>query len=475
MVESKLKEFFRKHEKEFASVCGACILLFLTKTLLSKSELTFKKTSPPLSLKDVFSPLVRILPRFKTPAQFFSAFLSRAKGLFSIKLEIKKPSFSLPKLSLSGFSLPSRKKIILLSALFAVLFLGFLLSRAEENRQMNTLKNQLLDIQEKTVKAQGYLVLGQNEKAQTLFREAYQSLSELGQGNNGRYSARYIGHPARYNEQLKKEEAVIRNLLEKNLMALSKLDENPELELVFEFKEKSFLPQHLGFFENSLYFFGSYLSELAFLKGGELHKTSVEPGGVNLSASDGNYLYLFTRPNRVSVLKEGRVQESFSLRLPESGSNFVDLACFKDNLYFLEKGTGQIFRYQTALRGSGQPRAWFQSQEKKPLSARSFQVRGSVFVLVDDSVREYRAGLLQNAVSFSVFPLPKHLTKLVAVSPYFVILDTTQNRLIIADRQGKPLKQLKSDKFSGLKDAVLAGQNLYILSADKVYRFRIDF
>jgi hypothetical protein len=482
--QKELKSLFRDKEKEFSDVCGICFLIFLSKESFPKSALTFKKMISPLSLKEIFAPIRRIFLKLslKKPLALPNLFLKlklklrkpalrfkriklfdvKKLGLFDVR-KIRLPKFSLVKPSLAiSFDWKDEKtrKNLLLIFLFTVfLVLGFLFSKREAEIRMIDFRNRLIDVQEKTVKAQGYLILNQEEKANNLFKEAFKDVLLLTKNSS----------------PIRKEALAVQALIENNLTALNKIEEIRDPKLVFDFANSNFVPQHLIVFEDNFYYFSPYYKGIVRTSGESFEKINADYG-FSLAAATSAGPVFFGKPNKISFLKDGRLEPAFTLELPNPETVFIAMASFKDSLYFLEKGTGKIIKYQQPIfENADQPRYWIQAQEKKALEAKSLEVTGSAYVLADDNaIWEYRGGLLLNRIYLSVFPFPQKLMK-IAASPSlvsFAVLEPSQGRVILIDKQGSLLKQFRSESFFNLKDVAFSkdGRFLYVLSGLRVYQ-----
>jgi hypothetical protein len=342
--------------------------------------------------------------------------------------------------------------------------MGFFLTQREEEIKAGLSRDRLTGLQEKVVKAQSYLVLNQSEKANNLFKEAFKDILPLSSEIS----------------PVSQEALALRSLIEKNLIGLSKLEELPNPRLLFSFTNSDFVPQHLAVLDNkTLYFFSPYEKKIAKLvSDDELEKINVDEG-FSLAASDQNEIALFAKPDKVSFLIDNQVGPAFSLKLPDAKTSFTGLSSFKKNLYLLEKSTGKVFKYQYPLTiNREEPQLWIQAGERRPLGARSMAVNGSVFVLIEDnSIWEYQMGRLKKIMNLSVFPFPKRLMKLVIWPPFsgFAILEPSEKRVILVNQSGLLIKQFRSEKFLGLKDAAFSsdGKFLYLLSGLDVYQLEL--
>lgn len=459
----ELKDLFRAKEKEFSDISGICFLLFLAKEASPNISMTFKKMSASFSLKEILSPILRTFSKSSLKKAFLKLRLPTLPKISLPKLKIKLPKFKFPLASLKFHfdwqEEKTKKNLFLVFLLICFLVLGFLFSKRESESKIISFRNKLIEVQEKTVKAQSYLVLGQDSKADSIFKQAFQEVLPL----------------TKISSPVFKEAAALKSLIEKNLASLNKIEELVDPKPVFDFDNKGIVPQDLVFFEGSLYLFSSYYKGVVKLAGQGMEKI-VSDYGFSLASLSDDGLILFSKPNKVLILKDNQFKQDFSLKLPGSEIAFLDLALFRNSLYFLEKDTGKVVKYfQPLSENKDQPVYWIQPQEKKAQDARSITVTGSVYVLTNNnSIWEYRGGRFYKEINLSVFPFPKKLARIV-VSPQFsrlAVLEPSQGRIILIDRQGTLIKQFKSDAFLNLKDVSFSQDEkfLYVLSGLKVYQ-----
>ncbi len=467
--QKSLKEFFRSREKDFVEISGICFLLFLSKENLPKSALTFKKVVPPISLKEIIAPLVKV-------------FSIRFKRKPRPKLNLKMPKISLPKkakqkmaLDFSSFGKQIsklkilfnfkdkkvRKNSLLIFFLLLLMMIGFLFSKRETETRLAVSRNQLISVQEKIVRAQGYLSLNQSTRANSLFREVLKDVLPL----------------IKNNSPVQKEADILKDLIERNLTQLNKVEEIAEPNLIFNFADKGFAPQRVALYNDSLYFFTPFQKGIVKLSGQDLEKIDIDKS-FSLVALLGNDLALFTKPDQISIFDGVQIKETVTLELL-SPNGFVSMASFNDNLYFLEKDSGRVVKYaQPFLKNADRPSYWIKARENKALEAESIKVTGLVYILAkDNTIWRYQDGSFDKSIELSFFPFVNNLMKLVYSPsfPGFAILEPVEKRIVLIDNQGLLIKQFRSDKFINLKDAVFSsdGKFLYVLSGSEVYEISI--
>ncbi|MCG2688446.1 hypothetical protein L6250_02300 [Candidatus Parcubacteria bacterium] len=469
-----LKEFFRSREKDFVEASGICFLLFLSKENLPKSVLTVSRAISPISLKEIIAPLVRV----------FSNGLNWIKKIFwGKKKSWPKLNFKMPKISLSKKAKPkkvmdfsgfkelalriknyfdfkdkkTKKNLLLIFFLLLLIMIGFLFSKREAEIKLANFRNQLISVQEKILQAQGYSSLNQNSQADSLFKEAFKDVLIL----------------IKNNSPVQEQANTLKDLIEKNLNELNKVEDIAEPKLILNFSDTGFSPQRLVLFNDFLYFFSPFQKGIIKLSGQDLEKIDIDKS-FSLVASLGNDLAFFTKPDQISIFDGSQIIETVTLEL--LGQNaFISMASFKDNLYFLEKDSGRVVKYkQPFLENADSPSYWIKTKESKPLGAESIKVTGLVYILAkDNTIWRYLDGSFDKSIELSFFPFVNNLMKLVYSPsfPGFAVLEPVEKRIILIDNQGLLIKQFRSDKFINLKDAVFSsdGKSIYVLSGSEVY------
>ncbi len=112
-------------------------------------------------------------------------------------------------------SIPWVKKLILILALILSLSLGFLIFKQVEEKKENEIKFSLSEIQEKVNQAENFLIFKNEEKANSLFKEAWREILPL----------------TEIETSIKSDVISLKQSIEENLNNLNKLEtiENPEI------------------------------------------------------------------------------------------------------------------------------------------------------------------------------------------------------------------------------------------------------
>jgi hypothetical protein len=469
-----LKKVLKQKEKILSQISGICLLIILKPELLSKKAFIFEKEGPAFSITEVFKPFVEKIksltkifkklpyPKaqkekervFHIPVKEkkeiaiknpFSSFIKKINSLKSIKLP-KIPSYAS---LISNKEL--KKKVVSVLSFILLLAFGFLVFRGENQRQLKESEATLVKIQEKFDSAK--LLTGKDsKKANEILKEAFEEILPLSQEES----------------PIKDNVLKLKGDIEKNLYALNKVEIIEEPQLFSEVDPKKFVPQKIVSLGKELYLF-SPISENLFRinEKGEGSLIPVEQK-FNLATTSDNII-LFTKPNTVTPLE----QEPFSLILPSPETDFVDLAFFKNNLYFLDAKSGEIIKYPFGESLEGKP--YLDPATKKVTEGKSLAVDGFIWILDEENeIHRYYAGRYQETLKLDIFPSIKNFEKIFAsfAFPYLYILEPSGKRIIITTKSGQIVNQFQSEKFDNLKDFAVSGdgKTIYVLNGQKIYR-----
>ena len=460
----RLQETLNGKKEDLSKISGLCLLIYLSKEPYRKEKETLlpKKT---FKIKNVFAPLLSLLklPKFSLPK----------KPAFSIK----KPSISIKKLKIKfpslkfGFSLPwqgvlKNKKLSPIIFLIVFLALGaFIFSKTEEKR-LEAYWEEVKQIQEKMNQAETYLLLAEkNPQAKTqanlLFSQSWQELTPL------------VNMSSSFPRTLSEQISSLKNNLASRLFELNQLVEIEEPELFFEFQARGFIPQRLVSFRDDLYLFSPYAENVFQIDKEKQGKVLEITEKINFGIALADSVLLLAKPNKLIGLADGQFQNTFSLQTP-SVFDWNAASVFQSNLYLLDIKQAKIVKYPYLSNFLwGNPLSWYSNQKARDF--RSLAVDGSVWILTkDNSIERYYAGTLQEMLSLQIFPEPKYFSKLFTSGelPYLYLLEPSQKRIVVLDKQGLIVKQFQSPKFDGLLDFTVSqdGKIIYLLNGLKVYK-----
>ena len=501
--EKKLREILPVNlfsKNEGAEISGVCLLIDLSETqskdFSDKPEIiTFQKELEKFSIKEALSPLIRLLLKvglgFKRALFFVASFL-----VLKLKRGLREPAYKLknvlhfPKLTHHRFGssfvkiLPKlktrnwrqiKKGLILVSALFLFLLIGFFIFQIEEKQQLKKQEAVLNEVQEKINQAEKLLIFKEVGGANILFKESWEEILSITEKEG----------------PLKNEANSLKEVIEENLRIINKLEKIADPQLIFEFNPKEFIPQKMVIFQQNLYLFDPFSENIFKVnpvrnnisnemnENGEKVLIPTSNQKFNLAVALNDALLFFSKPNRITSFKNSQFGDSFSLKEPYSDFTFSNFSAFQSGLYFLDSEKGEVVKYAAPLeKGKDFPQLWLNSQTKKATDSKSMAVNGSIWILKENNtISRYYAGQYQKDLTLDFFPYPKKLYKITALpnSSYLYILEPVQNRIIILDKNGEIIKQFQSEKFDNLKDFAVSddAKTIYLLNGLKVYKIEI--
>ncbi len=458
--QKSLKQILDEKKVDLSRIFGLCLFISLTEGEQTQERESFRpKNRRIFSLKEALLPVTRM---FRLP-----------------KLSFKKPTISIPKFKLPQISLsrnlPSRFKII--SSFAVILVLGFFVFRGIEQKQLKEYRQQFTLIQETVSQADTYLLLAEsnsqaNKQAADLLADAWDKISPL--------SDLSVSFPADFSNDILN----LKNDVSSKLSKISNLKMIEDIQPIYEFKTEDFIPQRMISLQDNLYLFSPYAENVAELNGNNEERVLQKNESFNSASPFSNAVLLFSKPNKLTLLKNGSLQDLATLQNPPYASfNYKDFAAYQGNLYLLESKQNVIIKYPYLGNNQwGQPQSWLTS----PLSdnaddLRSMAVDGSLWLLnADNSVDRYYAGALVDTLKMNIFPRPRDFTKIFTSSqlPYLYLLEPSQKRIVVIDKiSGATVTQLQSQDFNNLLDFTVSenGKAIYLLDGLKVYQISVNY
>lgn len=146
---------------------------------------------------------------------------------------------------------------------------------------------------------------------------------------------------------------------------------------------------------------------------------------------------------------------------------------FAGNIYLLDPGAGNIFKYSPTEKGFGKISSYLQPGQKLEIdSPQFFTIDGAVYIANENQVMKFLNGF---RASFT-FDIPQDFV----VAQIFTsedldklfVLDKVNGKIFVLDKEGKYLKEIKADELKKAQDFVVSGASAYVLSSPKI--FKID-
>ncbi len=473
-TEKGFRKILDEKKEELAKITGICLIISLNEgALFEKKETISPKIKKEFSLNEFFlNPLISLKKSFLK-----KIYLIKKSSKTSRHSKIKSPSFiNIFKNKKTWFSLLiSGKKILLndfkrksflIGGLIIVLLIGFSFSQVEKKEKMRKYENILEEVQKKVYLADSYLILNDSssqEKASQLLDESLTEIHPV--------SKDLFGLPQSFTNQI----SSLENSIIKKLEKINKWEKIENPEIVFEFEPGLYIPHRILALKNNLYFFSPYSNNIFQLDSKRKGKILSIENKFNLGTTFNESLLLFTKPNQLTVIKEGEINSSFFLDKPYDNFDFYSLSSFLGNLYFLDKKTGEIIKYPLLKNFQwAKPEIW----SKKSTFGKSIAVDGSVWILEKENIiSQYYAGNFKNKIKLNLYPRSIDFSKIFSSAslPYLYILEPVQKRIIITEKTGRVVKQYQSDKFDNLLDFAVSedGKTIWLLNGLRLYQLNI--
>lgn len=146
--------------------------------------------------------------------------------------------------------------------------------------------------------------------------------------------------------------------------------------------------------------------------------------------------------------------------------------------YLLDTTQKQIWRSRLTESGPAAAEAWLKSPRDTLDRALDIAVDGNIYVLFSDRLEKYFNGALQQFELSVVNPPLRNAAKVFTRAEYtnIYILDPQNNRVIVFDKQGRLVNQIRSEKFRDLTDMFVDEKNnlLQILAGAELLQVSLN-
>ncbi len=163
-------------------------------------------------------------------------------------------------------------------------------------------------------------------------------------------------------------------------------------------------------------------------------------------------------------------------------SNADGIIAYSGRLYFLDSANNQVWKYQPAPEGFTPVAPYFEVNTGIDLGGvLDFAIDGSVWTLLPNNVvKKYTGGA---EVAFTLQDIPVPYEPLGKVSQMFIeqdtklyLLDETNKRVVVYDKEGVYLSQFAYDGIEGVSNLSVDEPNgfIYITAGTRLYRLPIE-
>jgi len=150
----------------------------------------------------------------------------------------------------------------------------------------------------------------------------------------------------------------------------------------------------------------------------------------------------------------------------------IDLVVFNGNIYLLDQGKNEIWKYMSTELGFGGKNSYFQPDQSFNLSSvNSFSIDGSVYIAGDSIMFKFTSGL-QDAFKTNLPDDNIDVNKIFTTKDLekVYLWDKKRGAVYIMGKKGDYQEQINSKILSTASDLVVYKNSIYVLQGSKIYR-----
>ncbi len=369
------------------------------------------------------------------------------------------------------FSFVNIKNIIAVAVTVSVIFTTSIIVvvKDQKNEEQNILlySEMLKEAVQKKEAAELAFIYKDESKGKALLKEAEISLGKI-------YSAGY------FKEEAGKELSFINNVIEK----LDKITVLPEPALAADLisADSAAEANHLVSADNFIYFFGGAKNAIYAFDADKKAVSRIKPvytgiGALKLGtvSSDKKIIFYTDTPGTAVFDPQKNEITAAEISLPPNGPAIKDIIAFDAYFYILDSANEQIVKYKRTTGGFAESKDWIINKGGNNLTkATSMAVDGALYILDGEGkIYKYYGGMPKEFNQYPLFDTIGAGGTIVTRSNLknLYVLDPANKRIVVFDKAGNLVKQIKSDKFDSLKDlAVVDEKTAYVLNGTKIYK-----
>lgn len=150
----------------------------------------------------------------------------------------------------------------------------------------------------------------------------------------------------------------------------------------------------------------------------------------------------------------------------------IDIYTFNGNIYLLDTGKDEIWKYLRAEDGYGNKSSYFQPGQSIDLSLiNSFAIDGSVYLSGDSIIIKYTSGL-RDGFNVELPDKNNSFNKVVASKDLdkIYLWDKSKGAVFVLGKTGEYIEQVNSDILTKANDVFVFNNNIFALSKSKIYK-----
>lgn len=155
-----------------------------------------------------------------------------------------------------------------------------------------------------------------------------------------------------------------------------------------------------------------------------------------------------------------------------------DLVIYGNNLYVLDNKNNQIFKYPESGGGFANGQSWLK-EDLDTSNSSSLTIDGGIYTIDNDgTIKNFLKGSLERFDYHAPRPNigPNAIIKTFRDSDYLYIIDPSNNRVVILNKDGNIKDQYASQKFDNLKDLAIDPEEkaIYLLNNQHLYLLAVN-
>jgi len=190
----------------------------------------------------------------------------------------------------------------------------------------------------------------------------------------------------------------------------------------------------------------------------------------NLIASYENKKYFFVTGEGVYQVVDRKVNKV--IENDKDWGKIIDLVVFNGNIYLLDQGKDEIWKYLSAESGFGNKSSYFQSGQSIDLSqVNSLTIDGSIYLAGNSIMVKYTSGL-RDEFKVNLPDSNVDMTKIFTNRDLEKVYgwDKKRGTIYIMGKNGDYQEQVNSKILSAGTDLVVYKDSIYVLQGNKIYK-----
>ncbi len=194
----------------------------------------------------------------------------------------------------------------------------------------------------------------------------------------------------------------------------------------------------------------------------------------NLIVYDGENVYTYRKSSGIfQITSDGKSKKI--IENDPDWKDVVDIVSYNKNLYVLDRGANDIYKYAVAESGFGAKTSYLKGDKPKLQSANSLAIDASVYIGTDARILKFISGV-QDTFATS-FPQPSiNITKVITNKDLEKVYawDKQNGAIYVIGKSGDYEREVNSSIFSKASDVVVFQNNAYAASGAKLYKVSLE-